>query len=687
MEVFNKANEPGITTEATFRQGLPTFFLNGKKAASDDLAALTPLALRAFQSAEDIDLSGQMALALLQEQLQPTVDQQTAFLSRIKKNKSELEGLLRLEEAATDPMMDHLDFAADLMSFDKIRAVAIDTVSSHLPAARIRRIKWAVNTLAKAQTAYAEGNITFLASSHLTEQLELAGILKIGKLISVPVQKVCVQARAESSEAIQTFIQTVGALRMGDLMLSQSYDEQLHDAYFDTFDLSRLSEDDLGFLPVTIVLTEAKALMGQANDFLALLSQNSFVKVLALNWLDDLYQLDEKEELEIASLAVFRRNSFVYQGALDRADDCAAAIRKGLDFSGAVFWNLLATTSEDAEEDSLSEMKIAVESRYFPRLEYQARGNHFDFQQLKLHQNASPEKNWQSLDLSKDATGESAVYPIFSLTPASFLAIRADLRAQLLRVPKDYSGEELIPLGLYLTLPTNEVRGKYPFIWLSTREEGEIYRAVVPFSWLSLCRNRYEYWCFLQSIAGINHTHRETSIREAKASWEMAKELEVKALKEKLEAQFEVEKAKILQNGITKMLYGFIYEDNLEELLKEVKLTVPTPEPVIRSEAVESLPEKQEAAAESVIIQETQAEAWVESEDCTSCKDCVVAVPGVFKYNEDNQAYVYDPKGGTFAQIVAVAEKCPARCIHPGRPLNPNEPGLEKWIKRSQKFD
>jgi hypothetical protein len=36
---------------------------------------------------------------------------------------------------------------------------------------------------------------------------------------------------------------------------------------------------------------------------------------------------------------------------------------------------------------------------------------------------------------------------------------------------------------------------------------------------------------------------------------------------------------------------------------------------------------------------------------------------------------------------VAAAEKCPAHCIHPGKPLNPDEPNLEELIQRAEPFN
>jgi hypothetical protein len=55
-------------------------------------------------------------------------------------------------------------------------------------------------------------------------------------------------------------------------------------------------------------------------------------------------------------------------------------------------------------------------------------------------------------------------------------------------------------------------------------------------------------------------------------------------------------------------------------------------------------------------------------------------------YNSDKQAQLGDLKQGTYAQLVKAAEVCPAHCIHPGRPWDPNEPGLEALVARAKKL-
>jgi pyruvate-ferredoxin/flavodoxin oxidoreductase len=59
----------------------------------------------------------------------------------------------------------------------------------------------------------------------------------------------------------------------------------------------------------------------------------------------------------------------------------------------------------------------------------------------------------------------------------------------------------------------------------------------------------------------------------------------------------------------------------------------------------------------------------------------------MFAYDENKQAYIKDPRAGTFQELVRAAERCTAKIIHPGTPLDPSEPDLEQWIARAQPFN
>lgn len=93
-----------------------------------------------------------------------------------------------------------------------------------------------------------------------------------------------------------------------------------------------------------------------------------------------------------------------------------------------------------------------------------------------------------------------------------------------------------------------------------------------------------------------------------------------------------------------------------------------------------------EAAASSAVEISPEDMPWIENNECTSCDDCITINRSIFAYDDNELAYIKDPRAGPFRDIVKAAEKCPSDIIHPGKPLNRKEKDLDKWIKRAAKY-
>jgi pyruvate-ferredoxin/flavodoxin oxidoreductase len=127
---------------------------------------------------------------------------------------------------------------------------------------------------------------------------------------------------------------------------------------------------------------------------------------------------------------------------------------------------------------------------------------------------------------------------------------------------------------------------------------------------------------------------------------------------------------------------------DLENLEAAPTAKKPAPQPKPKQEDAEeaSAEEKKEEPPqeEEEDDLEVSAEMWIETMRCTSCNDCTDQLPEVFEYNEEKQAVIKDPNGAPYPRIVEIAENCPAKCIHPGLPDNPDDPEMQKWIKRAE---
>jgi ferredoxin len=78
--------------------------------------------------------------------------------------------------------------------------------------------------------------------------------------------------------------------------------------------------------------------------------------------------------------------------------------------------------------------------------------------------------------------------------------------------------------------------------------------------------------------------------------------------------------------------------------------------------------------------------ACIETLRCSSCNECTLAFPKMFAYNDNQQAYIRDLRAGTYRQLVEAAESCQVSVIHPGKPWDPNEPGLDELLERAKPF-
>ena len=92
------------------------------------------------------------------------------------------------------------------------------------------------------------------------------------------------------------------------------------------------------------------------------------------------------------------------------------------------------------------------------------------------------------------------------------------------------------------------------------------------------------------------------------------------------------------------------------------------------------------AAAVEARAEKASDDAYIETSRCSTCNECTQINGKMFGYDANKQAYIKDVNAGTYRQLVEAAENCQVSIIHPGKPRNPNEPGLDELIKRAEPF-
>ena len=116
----------------------------------------------------------------------------------------------------------------------------------------------------------------------------------------------------------------------------------------------------------------------------------------------------------------------------------------------------------------------------------------------------------------------------------------------------------------------------------------------------------------------------------------------------------------------------------LQELGLARPRTETAPVETVPTELAEApAPDSQEEVA---VGERAVDEPWIETPRCSTCNECTAINDRMFAYNENKQAYIKDPDAGTFRELVEAAEACQVAVVHPGKPRNPNEPGLADLV-------
>jgi len=112
------------------------------------------------------------------------------------------------------------------------------------------------------------------------------------------------------------------------------------------------------------------------------------------------------------------------------------------------------------------------------------------------------------------------------------------------------------------------------------------------------------------------------------------------------------------------------------------------PKPVVEQKPVPppAAPAPVPAAPEPEKAAPASDAAYIETPRCTTCEECVKINSRMFVYDANKQAYIADRKAGSYRELVEAAESCQVSIIHPGKPLDPTEPGLAELMERAKPF-
>jgi pyruvate-ferredoxin/flavodoxin oxidoreductase len=434
-----------------------------------------------------------------------------------------------------------------------------------------------------------------------------------------------------------------------------------------------------------------------------------------------------KEEVrkELALIAIAHRGVFVHQSSQASASHLLGGLLRGLQSRRPAIFNLYTPCPVEhglPDDWAPHAARLALESRAFPLLTFDPDAGATLADCLSLEGNPAIDDPFPTYELEYVDDAGGAQRMELPLTIADWAATESRFKKHFRPLPDDADGESLVPFHEYVGLAAEDRGGRTAFIY-TIDDERHLARLSVAPEIATLARDRLGFWSQLRQLAGLEVPAQSRRLVELELEREFeqrsaALRAEHEAELAELRASFPAVVARRLAEGLLKGGGG---NRTVGELLDAAR-SAPGLAPV-RLEDLDFAPAGSRASpsglvppatngggspapvavplpAESThtgtaphdsvaaVAEETLVlEPWIETARCTTCNECTNLNSRMFAYDQNKQAYIRDPRAGTFAQLVSAAERCPAGLIHPGTPLDPHEKDLEKWIARAAPFN
>lgn len=458
-----------------------------------------------------------------------------------------------------------------------------------------------------------------------------------------------------------------------------------------------LSEEETVLCPQVIVLTDTASLADKGmSGFLACMRKGSPIKVCSTAT-GEIYG-----QTAIAAAAIAQQKAFVLQSVALDPNTLLEGLSAGLRFPGPAFFHLFGQRAPQGNGSVPNFVYncAALESRVFPAIRYNPKNGRCwgaRFEPVFNPQAAFP---WpeHSLEVRQGKASQQAIPCIF--TPVDFAALDPAYASGFKVVPPEDWTAELVPLELYPLSESVKESGTIPFIWMAD-DKFVLHKVAVSLPLIRLMQEHRDFWSYIQENTGIQNYHADRAV-------EAYKQEQLHTSKEETESGqtqtsvLEAYAAEAVQSAMEKLaaaLLGFsttgisgLISETAKESISEDIPTVTTPQtpkvPALGRVGVadEIPPASSEIGAVVATSAPLEVEAWIDTHLCTSCSECVDNFPGIFAYNEDKLAYVASPRGGSYADIVRAAERCPVGIIHPGTPWDASDPDLAELKERAKPF-
>jgi hypothetical protein len=501
-----------------------------------------------------------------------------------------------------------------------------------LSAGRRERIEWALGAL-RRQRFFEPSSGTGLAQT------------------SEPPFEYCYGSCADAVDAFRErlpeVVEFVKAMSIAELEADGRYVASEHDAFFEDFDEGSLGREDLALFPDYLVCVDA-ADADESAAVIQLLASDLPVKVLVQS--EEVLEESSPREghfsfgihsAQLAGTAIGLHDVFVLQTTSSNLYQVRSRLLDGLQYAGAALVSVFSGSSAPSGDlPPYLTAAAAMEGRAFPAFTYDPVAGPDLASRFSLEENPQPELDWPLAKLEYADASLQRMTEQLAFTLVDFAVCDRRYARHFARIPRERWNANTVSVEQWLSLDPAAADGRVPHV-LVVDESDSLHRLIVDAKLMQAARRCLELWHGLQEMARLSVETAPVAEAPAEAATEAPADADAEAATE-APADADVE-----------------------------------PPAEAQAEPPEDGAEEQEHASD---------EPWIETVRCSTCNECTAINDRMFAYNENKQAFIKDPDAGTFRELVEAAETCQVAIIHPGKPRNPSEPGLEELIEQALPF-
>jgi len=457
----------------------------------------------------------------------------------------------------------------------------------------------------------------------------------------------CAAALQAFRERVPDVMRLAKAITLAELEVEGEFSSERHDALFERLAASGLDLRDLALFPDYLVcVREAHARGAELDALLEILAGGLPMKILLQT--DDL--LGEPlahaghvpagaHGRQLAHMALGLNSVYVLQASAAQLAVQRERLLQAMHYPGASLISVFSGAGGHAGDlPPYLVAAAATESRAFPSFSYDPAAGADWASRFSLAGNPQPERDWPLHALAYEDAEHQRVQAQVAFTLMDFAACDARYAEHFAAVPRAGRGAALAPAAECVQRETKGVPDKLPSLFLV--DGGDLVHHAIVDDWLLReARRCAEAWRSLQELGGIRNSHAERLLARERQNWE-----------------------------------------------GERAAAAPAPAAVTAAPAAAAAPAATPAAPAEAEKERPADEPYIETPRCSSCDECIQINNKMFAYDANKQARIVDASAGTYRQLVEAAESCQVAIIHPGKPRNPDESGLEDLLKRAESF-